>query len=98
MSGLFGGADNSAAIALQQQQLELQKQQQEKLDAQERDRQAALLARTRAGASGGMRTLISGSPRGVPPFVISGSSLGNSSAVAGATGAPSSTLGGTGGA
>jgi len=61
MGGLFGGGkqDNSAQIAMQQQQLDLQKKQQEKLDAQQRDQQASLLARQRAGASGGMRMLMS---------------------------------------
>lgn len=81
MSGLFGAPDNSAAMAAQQQQLELQKQQQAKLDDQERDREAALLARARAGTSGGMRTL------------IAGSSLGNSSATGATATSPGTTLG-----
>jgi NAD-dependent DNA ligase len=44
---------------MQQQQLDLQKKQQEKLDAQQRDQQAQVLARARAGAGGGMRQLMS---------------------------------------
>jgi len=62
MGGLFGGGkspDNSAQIAMQQQQLDLQKKQQEKLDAQQRDQQASLLARQRAGTVNGMRMLMS---------------------------------------
>jgi len=60
MGSLFGGKqDNSAQIAMQQKQLDLQAQQQAKLDAQTRDQQSALLARQRAGASGGMRMLMS---------------------------------------
>lgn len=61
MGGLFGGGkqDNSAQIAMQQKQLDLQEQQQAKLDAQTRDQQAAVLARSRAAASGGTRMLMS---------------------------------------
>lgn len=44
---------------MQQKQLDMQQKQQEKLDAQSRDQQASLLARQRAGASGGMRALMS---------------------------------------
>lgn len=76
----FGGG-SGAAEAMQAQQLAMMKQQQAKLDAQERDRQAALLARARAGASGGMRTL------------IAGSSLGNSSADGAAPAGGNATLG-----
>lgn len=43
---------------MQQKQLAMQEQQQAKLDAQERDQKASLLARQRAVASGGMRTLM----------------------------------------
>ena len=61
MSGLFGGGgqDNSAQVAMQQKQLDLQEKQQEKLDTQTRDQQAAVLARSRAAASGGSRMLMS---------------------------------------
>lgn len=65
MGSLFGGKqDNSAQIAMQQKQLELQQQQQAKLDAQTRDQQASLLARQRAGATGGMRMLMADSSLG----------------------------------
>jgi hypothetical protein len=82
MSGLFGGGDNGAA-AMQAKQLQMQQESQDKLDRQERDRQAALLSRARAGASGGMRML------------MSGASLGNSSATGGSS-VPGATLGANG--
>lgn len=60
MGGLFGGKpDTSAQVAMQQKQLELQQKQQDKLDAQERDAKASVLARQRATASGGSRSLMS---------------------------------------
>lgn len=43
------------------QQLAMQQAQQAKIDQQERDNKAALLARQRAGQSGGYRALISAS-------------------------------------
>lgn len=63
MGGLFGGGgsapDNSAQIAMQQKQLDLQEKQQVKLDTQTTDQQAAVLARSRAAARGGQRQLMS---------------------------------------
>lgn len=86
----FGAPDNSEAIAMQQQQiamqqqqLQLQQQQQAKLDAQERDRQAALMARSRARASGGMRMLMSGASMDGPP--LGSSSVSGAATPAGST-------------
>ena len=77
MGGLFGGKpDNSAQIAMQQKQLDMQEAQQKKLDAQTRDQSAALLARQRAGASGGMRMLMS--PESLGPQTGGQSTLGSS--------------------
>lgn len=64
MSGLFSKPDNSAQVAMQQKQLELQSQQQAKLDAQARDQNAAVLARSRASAGGGMRSLMASASLG----------------------------------
>lgn len=49
---------------MQQKQLDLQKAQQDKLDAQQRDQSAATLARARAGAGGGMRSLMASASLG----------------------------------
>lgn len=59
MGALFGGGGNKGQQQMMQQQLIMQQRQQEKLDAQERDQKAQLLARQRAGQFGGSRSLIS---------------------------------------
>lgn len=64
MGALFGGGGGGNQQAMQMQQMAMQAQQQAKLDAQERDQKAQLLARQRAGQVGGYRALISSSSLG----------------------------------
>jgi len=75
MSHLFSKPDTSRQEQLQQQAMDLQQKQQDRLDSQQRDTQAALLARQRASASGGMRMLMS--PSSIGPQGGGQSTLGS---------------------
>jgi hypothetical protein len=63
MGALMGGGGGEQK-AMMQQQMAMQAAQQVKVDAQERDQKAALLARQRAAQFGGSRSLISAASLG----------------------------------
>ena len=66
MGALFGGGNknNSAMMAqqmeFQNKQMAIQQTQQDRLDAQEREQKASLVAKQRAARFGGARALMSG--------------------------------------
>lgn len=81
MAGLFGKKpDNSAQIAMQQKQIDMQEKQNTKLDSQERDQKAQVLARQRAAMSGGSRALMSEASLGTADTGGSATTLGSAQA------------------